>query len=115
MLNDVSGYYIEAIAPYFFSLDYEFGPLAPGINVFATISLSEIDTLPFRKTDDGTFAAIGFISSWTYYLPDGKESDAQGDIDFTRNAVSVGNCARIRFTLIVNAAAAIAQINTFTS
>jgi hypothetical protein len=115
MLNDVSGYWISAYAPYFFEIDYTLGPLPAGTNVYASIALSQVDTAPFQSESTEGFYATAYVQSWTYYLADGTESPPQGEVaNFAQNAVSVINCARITFTLVVSATAAIAQINSFT-
>jgi hypothetical protein len=84
-----------------------------GTNVFANISLSQINTLFEGKLPDPTFVAVAFVSWWTFYLPDGTESGPQNGSGFEQNAVGIQNVARINFTLFAERTWAIAQINIF--
>lgn len=93
------------------TFELTFGPLDPGNNILANISLSQINTL---NASDPTFAAVGWIDSWTFYQGDGTESDPQQGDGFGQNAVFVPNCATIKFALFVERAWAIAQINAST-
>jgi hypothetical protein len=114
MLNRVDGYWIEIIAPKFFLVqEFTLDPLPPGTNVYANISLSDVNTLFEASDPDPKFAATAFIESWTFYKPDGSESAPEPGMGFNQNAVAVENCARIKFALVGQRVAAIAQINIF--
>ena len=114
MVSRIDGRWIEIISPGFFVLDFD-ERFRPGTNVYASISLSQVNTLFFRNADDPKFAATAFIEGWTVYEADGSESPLLGPgIDFTQNAVAVDNCASIRFALAGERVTAIAQINIST-
>src|SRR3954451_14079001 len=70
-------------------------------NVFANISLSQVNTLFEGKLPDPTFVASAFVRWWTVYLPDGSESAQQSGSGFEQNAIGVDNVARINFVLFV--------------
>jgi hypothetical protein len=104
---------MEIIAPSFFVLGFD-ERFPPGFNVYANISLSDVNTLFVRNAEDPKFAAVAFIEGWTFYQADGRESPVQGHVaNFKQNAVQVDNCASIRFALLGERVAAIAQINLF--
>jgi len=115
MVSRIDGYWMEVIAPIFFFQEFTLDPLPPGTNVYASISLSDVNTLFAGNTPDPTFVATAYIESWTFYQPDGTESDPQtGNLLFNQNAVWVENCARIKFALFRERVVASAQINVFT-
>src|SRR5437763_12014592 len=97
MLNRIDGYWILIIAPSFFVQRFTLDPLPAGTNVYATISLSDVNTLFAANDPDPKFATTAFVESWTFYRPDGTESEPQVGMGFTQNAVAVDNCARITF------------------
>jgi hypothetical protein len=112
MVNRIDGYWISIIAPGFFIVR-DVLPFAPGTNVYASISLSEVNTEFAANDPNPKFSTTAFVESWTFYNPDGSESEPQLG-GFTQNAVEVENCATIKFTLVGDRVAAIAQINIFT-
>jgi hypothetical protein len=117
MLNGIQGYYMVVIAPGFFVQRFTLDPLPPGTNVYANVSLSDINTLFYRNDPDPKFAATAFVDSWTVYEPDGTQSaPQQGPLraNFNQNAIWVENCATITFALIGWRAEATAQINILT-
>jgi hypothetical protein len=115
MLTGVTGYWMSLIAPGFpFSQDFTLDPLPPGTNVYATISLNDINTWFEADSPDPKFVATAYIVYWTFYQADGTESPPQDGMGFNQNAVTVSNCARIKFSLFGAQVAAIAQINIFT-
>ena len=114
MLNDVEGFFMEVIANTSVIQEFDLGPLPPGTDVYATISLSHLNTTFSSKSDESTFAATAYVESWTVYNPDGTESARAPELHFAQNAVAVFNCARIKFVLAGKAVAAVAQINAFT-
>jgi hypothetical protein len=121
MLNSAEGFTMQAISPFDALINTTIGPFPPGTNVYASISLSMLDTLYSKSPDlyspDPTFAATAFIDSWTVYLPNGRQSRPQsGGVypDFTQNSAVINNCATVTFALFVKRVWAIAQINAFT-
>lgn len=114
MLNSIDGRWIDIIAPGFFFLEDTVGPFPLGTNVYASIALSQVNTLFSGNDPDPTFAVEGFVISWTFYNPDGTESAPQGGVSFTQNAIAIQNCATITFALAGERVAAIAQINVIT-
>src|SRR5207245_1039625 len=117
MIQFIEGFWIESIDNGGGSLQsFTLTTSGPGQDIYARFALSFYDTLFASKNPNYTDgAAVAFIESWTYYNPDGTQSDPQGGIEFTQNAVFVSNCASITFWLFANAVAAIAQINVFHS
>ncbi|MBB5508905.1 hypothetical protein [Paraburkholderia atlantica] len=107
------GFYISLVAPIDGSLEFTTDPFDPGTNVFASISLNQIDTLFEGKFPDSTFTATSYIGWWTFYLPDGTESPQQDGSGFTQNSALLQNVARINFVLFAQRAWAIAQISIF--
>lgn len=114
MLKRIDGYTMTVIAPNFALVEFHLDPLPPGTNVWANISLSNVNTLFEGNNPDPKFAVDAYIAYWTFYNPDGSESQPQPDGSvYFKNAVGVENCARIVFDLFGWRAAAIAQINIF--
>jgi len=113
MVNRIDGYWISIIAPGFFVVRDTL-PFPPGTNVYASISLSDVNTLFAANDPDPKFATTAFVESWTFYNPDGSESEPQVGMGFSQNAVEVENCATIKFALVGDRVAATAQINIFT-
>jgi hypothetical protein len=87
--------------------------LPPGTNVYATTSLSHINTLFFGNSPDPTFAGTAFISSWTVYEQDGTQSGEISPPDFFTPAVRIDNCATVTFSVFVERAWAYALLNVF--
>lgn len=112
MLNRIDGYWIETISAFGALQTFTIAPLPPGTNVYATISLSFLDTLFQGNGPDPTFAAMAFIESWTVYQPDGTQSGPQTEPEI-HNAKGIENCATITFGLSAERARAMAQINVF--
>ena len=107
----VQGFFIDVIAPIEGMIEFTTDPFPPGTNVFASISLSHLDTLFEGNLPIPTYAATAFVNWWTTYLPDGSESGQQSGSGFPQNAAGVQNVARISFTLFAERVWAIAQIN----
>lgn len=107
----IQGFFIDVVAPIEGMIEFTTDPFPPGTNVFASISLSFLDTLFEGKIPDPTFAAAAFVNWWTVYLPDGSESQQQPGSGFNQNAAGIQNVARINFVLFAERAWAIAQIN----
>ncbi|HYT77099.1 MAG TPA: hypothetical protein VEL79_20250 [Vicinamibacterales bacterium] len=87
--------------------------LPPGTNVYATTSVSQINTLFFGNSPDPTFTATAFIWSWTVYEQDGSQSPPQSPPDFFQNAVRINNCATVTFAVFVERAWTYALLNVF--
>lgn len=116
MLNSAEGFTMQAISPFDALNNTTIGPFPPGTNVYASISLSMLDTL-YSNSPDPTFAATAFIDSWTVYLPNGRQSRPQsGGVypDFTQNSAVINNCATVTLALFVKRVWAIAQISALT-
>ena len=113
MLKRIDGYWMKVVMPSrgLFFLHFTIDPLPPGTNVYASISLSDINTDFFGNDADPKFSATAVIESWTSYLPDGTQSDSQSGQGDVQNAVWIENCATIKFVLFGERVAAIAQIN----
>jgi hypothetical protein len=110
MVNDIQGFWIEIDTSAFFLLEDKL-TFPPGTNVYANISLSQVNT---SFADNPKFNAEAFISSWTFFQADGTESAPQGGIGkFTNSAIRMDDCASIVFTLAGTGVTAIAQINVF--
>lgn len=113
MVQRVDGYWIAALGPEVLQ-EFTLPALPQGTNVYANISLSQVNTLFEGNSPDPTFTANAFIDSWTVYNPDGTQSSPQSGNGFVQNAVELENCATITFILFVERAWAIAQINILT-
>jgi hypothetical protein len=117
MLKTSGHYCLEVIAPGSLIVErLTLNPFPPGTNVYASISLSGINTLFEGASErDPHFTAVAYVESWTFYQTDGTESGPQTVTNqFTQNAVMVENCARITFALAGAGVNAFAQINVFT-
>ena len=115
MVSRIDGYWMAILAPGdTFLQEFTTDPFRPGTDVYASISLSEVNTLFEANDRNPKFAVSAWIVSWTFYRPDGTQSPPQpGGPLFTQNAVAVDNCARITFALGGRRVAATAQINIF--
>ncbi len=114
MLKSVDGFWISAqVYTGDFSNSYFHFLEAPGQNVYATISLSEVNHYPTEP--DMRRQASAYISWWTAYGSDGKLfAPHPNSMGRTQNAVMVRNCASLQFNLDVsNWVVATAQINIF--
>jgi hypothetical protein len=116
MLTSVTGYWLRIIAPTsnFIGEEFVLGPLPPGTNVYASISLNELNTYFNASSTEPKFSATSYIPFWTHYKADGTESDQIESMGFNQNAVAVENCARIWFVLEGIYVAASALVNVFT-
>jgi hypothetical protein len=119
MAKRIDGYWIHLIAPSFHQILFTLPRLPPGTNVYASISLSEVNTRFDSNDTDPKFAVNAQVSSFTFYNPDGTESTPQttpqtGPPTTLKNAISVENCATITFVLSGSRVAAFAQISVFT-
>jgi hypothetical protein len=113
VVSQIEGRWIEIIAPSFFVLDFD-ERFAPGTNVYANISLSDVNTLFFRNAPDPKFAVEAFIGGWTFFQADGQESPLQGQgVNFTQNAVQVKQLRQYQVCVSGERVSAIAQINIF--
>jgi hypothetical protein len=101
--------YIEIVAPISFFLITDTVTFSPGTNAFATISLSNVNTLFAGSDPNPKFAAVAWVDSWAVYNPDGTESPLVGGAGFTQNAAWIRNCARINFKLAGQRVWAISQ------
>jgi hypothetical protein len=117
MLTSVDGFWLRIIAPTDFVLqELTLGPFPPGTNIYANISLNEINTYFTEFTGGSTdpkFVATSWISSWTTWLENGTESEHEG-MGFNQNAVLVPNCAHITFAITGLRVVATALVNLFT-
>jgi hypothetical protein len=112
MLTSIESFFIEVIAPGFFSLDFTHKIPQQGTNIHATIALSSVETsLPNVLPPDPHFNAVARIVSWTVHLTGGGEGPRTFADSTSQNAVSVPNCASITFSLFAERAAAKALIN----
>ena len=105
---------MSIIAPGSFELRDTLGPFPVGTNVYASISLSEVNTLFAANDPDPKFSVTALVESWTFSEPDGTESAPQLGMEITQNAVAVDNCATIKFALFGERVTATAQINILT-
>jgi hypothetical protein len=115
MLTAVDGFWIRAVAfneGSFRNSSFHFFE-TPGLNVYATITLSGVSRA--SSGSEHGLAAVASIIRWTTWGPDGKlVAPSPGSMGETQNAVVVRNCASLEFALDVrNAVDAIAQINIF--
>jgi len=114
VLKSVDGFWISAqVFTGDFSNSYFHTFLAPGQNIYATISLSEVNH--YATEPDLGRRASAYISRWTAYGPDGKLfAPNPNSMGRTQNAVMVRNCGSLQFNLDVsNWVVATAQINIF--
>ena len=111
-MNLLEFWYLWAVSSFSILGEHTAGPFPPGTNVYATISLSFIDTLFSGNSPDSTFVAAAQISWFTTYLPAGSESDRQ-DLPFGQSTAVIQNVARINFQLSVQRAFAFAHMNVF--
>jgi hypothetical protein len=114
MVRSVDGFWISAevfIGDFSNSYYQFFDP--PGPDVYATISLSQLNHSPTEP--DLERRASAFIEEWVTYDADGKlVGPDPNSTGANQNAVYVRNCAAIGFRLDVsNWVSAIAQINIF--
>jgi hypothetical protein len=110
MLNLIDGYSISTSSA-FFAIQTLTVAFPPRTNVYATASLSFLDTFFGSNPPNPGYAANAYIDSWTVHRGDGGGS--AGVPGFGPNSVRVDNCATITFVLFAYQAAAIAQINIF--
>ena len=113
MLTDVEGYWLSVVAPTEFLQTATVGPYPPGSHIYATISLSEVDTLFSSNEPPPTFTMMAFVDSWTVYEPDGSQSGPLGGGQPFPNAIWIENCATITFWLFAERAAGTAQVNVY--
>jgi hypothetical protein len=115
MLTRIEGYWMAIIAPGTFTVFLTLDPLPLGTNVYANISLSDVNTLFSGNDPDPKFAVNAVAESFTFYNPDGTQSAPQRvELPGLQNAIAVQNCATITFTLHGSRVAAVAQVNIFT-
>jgi hypothetical protein len=113
LFTSVTGYWLRILAPNDLLVqDFTLGPLPIGTNVYANISLNEVNTYFTPDSVEPKFSAAGYIPYWTTYRDDGTESEYEG-MGFNQNAVAINNCARITFALQGKHVAATAQVNVF--
>jgi hypothetical protein len=114
VLRSVDGFWLSAaVFTGDFSNTYWHDFAKPGKNVYATISLSQVNHFPVEP--DLRRRASAYISWWTAYSPDGKVIGPSFiSAGATLNAIAVRNCNSLLFTLDVsNWVEATAQINIF--
>jgi hypothetical protein len=111
-MNLLEYWYLWAISSFSILGEHIAGPFPQGTNVYATISVSFINTLFSGNAPDPTFATTAQISWFTTYLPDGTESSPQA-LPFGQSTAVIENVARINFQLFVQRAWAFAHMNVF--
>ena len=114
MLTAVDGYWITSrVFTGEFSNSYFHVFPAPGVDVYATIGLSEVNHYPTEP--DMERRASAYISRWTEWGPDGVlVGPTPNSMGRTQNAVMVRNCGSLQFNLdVANWVVATAQINIF--
>src|SRR5688572_25478337 len=114
VLKQVDGYWISArVFTGDFSNSYFHVFEAPGQDIYATISLSEVNHDPTEP--DMRRRASAYIESWTVYGGDGKlTAPFPNSAGRTQNAVAIRNCGSLLFRLDVsNWVSATAQVNIF--
>jgi len=111
MLKRLDSFFIRVVTADNFSIDFD-RLFPPGSQIHATTSLSRVGSFGANPT----FFAIAGIVAFSVHLNDGSEGpivfvqNASGD----QNAISVANCARLRFSLHAQRADAKALINIYT-
>jgi len=115
MAQRIDGYWMDVYAPgNFFLEQLTIPPLPPGTNVFASISLSEVNTLFDRNDPNPKFSTSAHVDSYTTYLPDGSISPPQAaPLSTLQNGIFIENCATITFGLSGTRVAATAQVTIF--
>ena len=114
MLRSVDGFWLSArVFTGDFSNSYFHAFEAPGKNVYATISLSQVNQFPVDP--DMRRRTSAYIARWTTYDPNGNiVAPSPNSAGITQNAVAVRNCSSLMFHLDVsNWVDATAQINIF--
>jgi hypothetical protein len=112
MLNRIDTFFIKAgTASTFFFIDFE-RQFPPGLHIHATNSLSRVAQAGPNPASPVNFA-IASIVSYSVHLPDGEGPLVYLPLD-DQNAISVENCARIRFRLVVGKASAKCLITIYT-
>jgi hypothetical protein len=111
-MNLLDHYYLSVISPFGAFFDHVAGPFPQGTDVYASISVSFIDTLFSGNIPDATFAVVAEIAWFTTYLADGTESNQQ-EADFGQDILIGSNIARIGFRLFAERAWGIAHMNVF--
>jgi hypothetical protein len=114
VLKSVDGFWISAqVFTGTFSNSYFHTFPAPGQDIYATISLSELNHYPTEP--DMRRSAAAYISWWTTYGSDGALLPPSSNIMLrAQNAVMLRNCGSLQFNLDVsNWVVATAQINIF--
>jgi hypothetical protein len=114
VLTSVDGYWISAqVFTGDFSNSYFHAFPAPGRDVYATISLSQVNHYPTEP--DLARSVSAYISWWTVYDADGKLIPGEpNSMGVTQNAVMLPRCGSLQFNLDVsNWVVATAQINIF--
>jgi hypothetical protein len=115
MLTSINGYWLRVIAPSAIeSQELTLGPFPPGTNVYANISLNELNTYFELDSSNTKYSATGYIPFWTHYKDDGTESNQMQSMGFNQNAVAVDNCARIWLVLEGFRVVASALVNVIT-
>jgi hypothetical protein len=111
MLKRIEGFWMSIIAPGVFVQRFTLDPLPRGTNVYASICLSEVNTMATESDPNAKFIATAAVESWTFYRPDGTKSYPPSSGMAIQNAIAVENCATITFALVGWRVAATAQIN----
>jgi hypothetical protein len=111
MPGRIDGYYMDLFTSReaFQEMDLPTIPF-PGANVFASISLSNVN---FQTGGDDASLARGYIASARAYNPDGTTFAVDLPLIFDQNSVRIDNCATIRFAFEVHRGWAIAQVSVF--
>ena len=113
MVTGMHIFQVNLVAPNFFVAARVTSPLLPpGTNVLSTISLSDVNTQFSGVAPDPKFSITAWIEKWTFYRPDGTESEPQFG-DLFGNVAIINNCARITYALAGQRVAGSAQANIY--
>ena len=113
MLKRLDSFFIQVVAPNFFFISFD-RTFPPGSQIHATTSLSCLAPFGFAAfpTNPPPFARASIVS-FTEHLSGGGESQPVL-LSIDQNALSIANCARIKFRLTAGRADAKALINIYT-
>ena len=110
MLKRIDSFFIRVVtAADFFNIDFD-RQFPPGSEIHATTSLSNVGSFGANPQ----FFAIASIVAFSVHLSGGVEGPLVFLPGPRQNAISVGNCARIRFRVNAQRADASALINIYT-
>jgi hypothetical protein len=117
MVTDIQGFFMDFTTKGSIAREFTLNPFPPpGRNVFATISLSTVNSFPADvHGQPAAFMARAYIPNFQVYKLDGTVTSGHPNVpnEFEGNSVFIPNCRTITFELDVNNAFAIAQITLF--